>query len=201
MASVGEFPGRRPQLTKNHTKACLTFLTPTRLSTYSVDWWDKMLNLLEGVHPVTSGVNLTQHFIKKTNVPTLERGRGLLCHVRTWIYHNRWNHECPAIRLWLCVHTGNWDTQQHTEAWSFHSFQPVPYITELRHRHVCQKWWDACLHAHINFNGFNGCVFMGVFDRSSSRASARSGAHAGCRWCVVLHKPAVNQRKADQWMK
>ncbi len=67
----GRVPRQKPFLTKKNTKACLTFTK--KYLDYPQDFWanilwtDETFNILEGVCPVTSGVKLTQHFIKRTS--------------------------------------------------------------------------------------------------------------------------------------
>ncbi len=67
----GRVPRQKPLLTKKNTKAHLTFaknilIIPKNFGQIFCGLMRQMLNFLEGVCPVTSGVKPTQHFIKGT---------------------------------------------------------------------------------------------------------------------------------------
>ncbi len=67
----GRVPRQKPLLTKNNTKARLTFAK--KYLDYPQDFWTNILwtdetkVFLKGVCPVTSGIKPTQHFIKRTS--------------------------------------------------------------------------------------------------------------------------------------
>ena len=81
MASMVEFQGenhcwpKRTQRLVSHLPNNILMI-PKTSGTIFCGLTRQKLNFLEGVRPVTSGVKLTQHFIKKNIIPTVKHGGG-----------------------------------------------------------------------------------------------------------------------------